>query len=65
KSFHYKLARQLEQLAPAQVIVCATVAEQLAQERLTAGQQWGDIKYSKLSSICYPSLSFLGSVQSK
>ena len=59
KSFHYKLARQLGQLAPAKIIVCSTIAEQLASERLKAGQRWGDMKHTKLSDIAYESLSFV------
>ena len=59
ESFHYQLARQLEQLDSAQVIVCSTVAKQLTAERLRAGQPWGDIKHSKLSNVCYSSLMFL------
>ena len=65
RSFHYQLARQLEQLTSAQVIVCSTVAEQLTAERLQAGQQWGDIKHSKLSNVCYSSLVFLKEIQLK
>lgn len=56
-SFHYKLARQLEQLAPAKVIVCSTIAEQMAAKKLTSGQRWGDVKHSKLSSLSYSSLA--------
>jgi len=63
ESFHYQLARQLGQLHSVRVIVCPTAAEQIAVARSTAGQRWGDIKYSKLSKVFYSSLSFLKDVQ--
>ncbi|MEM8809934.1 MAG: GH3 auxin-responsive promoter family protein, partial [Cyanobacteria bacterium P01_G01_bin.38] len=44
ESFHYRLARQLGQLAPARVIVSETIAEQLSAAKSQSGQRWGDIK---------------------
>ena len=58
ESFHYRLARQLEQLAPAQVVVSKKVAEQLATYRAQSGQRWGDVKHTRLGSAVQ-SLSFL------
>ncbi|MGD1863499.1 MAG: GH3 auxin-responsive promoter family protein [Phormidesmis sp.] len=61
ESFHYQLARQLEQLCPAKLLVSATVVEQLAANRLTDGQRWGDMKHTKLSTKSYQDLSFISS----
>ena len=51
QSFHYHLARQLGQLAPARVVVSATIAEQLSALRAQAGQRWGDIKHPRLTVV--------------
>ena len=59
ESFHYRQARQLGQLSPAQVKVSGTIAEQLAIERTTQGQRWGDVKHSRLCSSHFKDLAFL------
>lgn len=59
ESFHYRQARQLGQLASAKVKVSATVAEQLATERTSEGQRWGDVKHSRLCSRHFKDLAFL------
>ena len=51
QSFHYRLARQLGQLAPARVVVSATIAEQLSTAKAQSGQRWGDIKHARLLTI--------------
>lgn len=48
ESFHYRLARQLDQLAPVRVLVSDTLVEQLATTKAQSGQCWGDIKHSRL-----------------
>ncbi|MEL6555642.1 MAG: GH3 auxin-responsive promoter family protein, partial [Cyanobacteria bacterium J06621_11] len=58
ESFHYRLARQLNQIAPARVVVSASAAETLMREKMQAGQRMGDIKYEQLSR-CYENLAFL------
>ena len=61
QSFHYQLARQLDQLAPAKVIVCNNIAEQLAAQKSQQGQRWGDIKHNQLGSVI-ENLDFLRNV---
>lgn len=48
QSYHYRLARSLDQLAPARVVISANIAEQLAAKKCESGQRWGDIKHLKL-----------------
>jgi hypothetical protein len=48
ESYHYQLARQLNQLAPTRVVVSPTAAEQLLAKKIASGQRWGDIKHSQL-----------------
>ncbi len=50
QSHHYQLARSLNQLAPARVVISADIAEQLASKKCKSGQRWGDIKHAKLGS---------------
>lgn len=50
ESFHYRLARQLGQLAPVQVCVSATIAERLSIAKAQSGQRWGDIKHPRLET---------------
>jgi len=47
---HYKQARLLGQLDPAQVYFTANAAEQVIQHKLRLGQRWGDIKHSILET---------------
>ncbi|MEM8805763.1 MAG: GH3 auxin-responsive promoter, partial [Cyanobacteria bacterium P01_G01_bin.38] len=54
ESFHYRLARQLGQLAPARVIVSETIAEQLSAAKSQSGQRWGDIKHPRLETGLEP-----------
>ncbi|MEL6880407.1 MAG: GH3 auxin-responsive promoter family protein [Cyanobacteria bacterium J06607_10] len=61
EAFHYKLARQLDQLAPARVLTASNLAEQLTQKKARSGQRWGDVKHAKLGGI-YPNLDFLNTV---
>ncbi|MGP1383295.1 MAG: GH3 family domain-containing protein [Thainema sp.] len=49
QSPHYHHARLLGQLAPAQVIISATAADQFVQKQITSGKTWGDIKYPILN----------------
>ena len=58
ESFHYRLARQLDQLTSVQVIVSSNVAEQLSAYRAQSGQRWGEVKHARLGSAVQ-SLSFL------
>ncbi|MBE9063703.1 GH3 auxin-responsive promoter family protein [cf. Phormidesmis sp. LEGE 11477] len=50
QSYHYKLARQLEQLDSARLFVSANIAEILSAKKATSGQNWGDIKHEKLEA---------------
>lgn len=58
EAFHYRLARQLDQLDPSCVILSNNLAEQLATFQAQSGQRWGDIKHTKLGKT-YPNLDFL------
>ncbi len=58
ESHHYQLARQLDQLAPARVIVSSTAAEQLSAKKMASGQRWGDIKHAQLE-LAVKDLSWL------
>lgn len=51
ESYHYRLARQLGQLAPARVAVSGTIAEQLSAAKAKSGQRWGDIKHARLDTM--------------
>jgi hypothetical protein len=64
KSYHYQLARQLDQLAPARVIVSSTAAEQLSAKKMVSGQRWGDIKHAQLE-LALQDLSWLANVASR
>lgn len=64
ESYHYQLARQLDQLAPARVIVSSTVAEQLSAQKMASGQRWGDIKHAQLE-LALQDLSWLANVASR
>lgn len=61
QSFHYKLARQLNQLEAAKVRVYPTISEQLTKHQTSLGRKLGDIKHSKLlcdhpfDSLCHES----------
>ena len=59
ESFHYRLARQLDQLGSVQVVVSSQAAEQLSAYRAQSGQRWGEIKHDLLGSPV-KDLSFLG-----
>ncbi len=48
ESYHYQLARQLDQLSSVCVIVSPTAAEQLLAKKMASGQRWGDIKHTQL-----------------
>ena len=61
ESYHYRLARQLGQLAPACVIASATVSEQLSAQKARVGQRWGDIKHTQLEAAV-SNLSWLNEV---
>jgi hypothetical protein len=50
ESPHYQHARLLGQLAPAQAWVSPDVPELVLQQRLQAGQKWGDIKHEVLAT---------------
>lgn len=50
KSPHYEHARLLGQLAPAQVLISPEVPELVLQQKLKAGQKWGDIKHEILAT---------------
>jgi hypothetical protein len=50
-SFHYRLARQLGQLAPVRVFVSETIAERLSVAKAQSGQRWGDIKHTRLGTV--------------
>ncbi|MBW4487993.1 MAG: GH3 auxin-responsive promoter family protein [Trichocoleus desertorum ATA4-8-CV12] len=50
ESLHYQQARLLGQLAPAQVWVSPEVPELVLQQKLLAGQKWGDIKHEVLAT---------------
>lgn len=49
QSPHYHHARSLGQLAPAQVIISTTAADQFMHKQITPGKTWGDIKYPILN----------------
>lgn len=49
RSPHYHHARLLGQLAPAQVMISATAANQFVHQQITPGKTWGDIKYPILN----------------
>ena len=65
KSFHYQQARLLEQLAPAQVWVSPEVPELVLQQKLKAGQKWGDIKHEVLATKPVETLPLIGFSSSK
>jgi len=50
ESPHYQHARLLGQLAPAQAWVSLDVPELVLQQKLQAGQKWGDIKHEVLAT---------------
>ena len=50
ESFHYRLARELNQLAPANVIISKAIPERLSIVKAQSGQRWGDIKHARLES---------------
>ena len=50
ESFHYRLARELNQLAPADVIISKAIPERLSIVKAQSGQRWGDIKHARLES---------------
>ncbi|HEY9750275.1 MAG TPA: GH3 auxin-responsive promoter family protein, partial [Allocoleopsis sp.] len=58
ESPHYQQARLLGQLAPAQVWVSPDVPELVLQQKLQAGQKWGDIKHEVLASKPIDTLRF-------
>ena len=45
---HYRQARLLGQLAPAQVVVSSKIPDWLIANRLKAGQKWGNVKHQIL-----------------
>jgi hypothetical protein len=63
ESYHYQLGRQLDQLAPARVIVSSTAAEQLSDKKIASGQRWGDIKHAQLE-LAMQDLSWLTNITS-
>ncbi|MGB3298375.1 MAG: GH3 auxin-responsive promoter family protein [Phormidesmis sp.] len=48
QSFHYRRARELNQLAPADVFVSKAIPEKLSALKAQSGQRWGDIKHARL-----------------
>ncbi len=50
ESFHYRLARELNQLAPADVMISKAIPERLSIAKAQSGQRWGDIKHARLES---------------
>ncbi len=61
KSYHYRLARQLGQLAPVRAIASVTIIEQLSAQKAKSGQRWGDIKHTLLETAA-SNLSWLNEI---
>ena len=56
RTYHYHHARLLGQLAPAQVMIAADIAERVTQHRIQNGQCWGDLKHSQLETKAWETL---------
>jgi hypothetical protein len=54
RAYHYRQARLLGQLAEARVYVASGAAEVVIQQKLRAGQRWGDMKHSLLEPQPWP-----------